>query len=191
MTGQSEVDRAIRSRVAGSRGAPDSGPGVFRRLFEEAGLFQADAEAAARGLCSGRYLSFEDAGLSQVTFGNSHRYGPGVEESIRRIAGKAPAVPPGQAVGKTERARSLIGERARRVGVVFTALEVKGLMADLPLVGDGGLDESGFVSLVDEAAAEAKADRGRPAPREADVSEADVVAMVRRRAGLDSMGSGS
>lgn len=51
---------------------------------------------------------------------------------------------------RTTRATRLIGERAEHAKVEFTALEVRGLLADLP-VTDGALDEAAFTTAVDEA----------------------------------------
>lgn len=64
---------------------------------------------------------------------------------------------------RRDRAGVLIGERATEAGVTFTALEQRGLVADLPLKEDGGvqvLDEDAFTTAVDEAAAAKKAAGG-------------------------------
>lgn len=63
-----------------------------------------------------------------------------------------------------DRATILIGERAREGKVEFTALECRGLLAQLPLDGDGALDEVAFATLVDEAATTKKA-AGVPSSR--------------------------
>lgn len=52
---------------------------------------------------------------------------------------------------RTDRAREIVAERAKEAGVEFTALEARGLIADLP-VKDGALDEDAFTITVDENA---------------------------------------
>lgn len=61
---------------------------------------------------------------------------------------------------RTNRARTLIGERARHAQVTFTPLEERGLMADLPAGEGGALDEAAFTTAVDEAAAAVAEARG-------------------------------
>lgn len=58
--------------------------------FTEVGLSEADATAAAEGLKTGEYLSFEHACLSQTLFGDSghgplgRKYRPVLDESLMR-----------------------------------------------------------------------------------------------------------
>lgn len=49
-------------------------------------------------------------------------------------------------------ARAVITAQATEAGVTFTALEERGLLADLPASEDGSLDEAAFTTTVDEAA---------------------------------------
>lgn len=56
---------------------------------------------------------------------------------------------------RADRARVLIGESAEKAGVTFTALEERGLLADLPTGEDGALDEAAFTETVTKAATEA------------------------------------
>lgn len=101
---------------------------------------------------------------------------------------------------RTDRASAIITERATEAGVTFTALEARGLSADLPLTSEGALDEDAFATTVDEAAAEKATHSGAGRPRgvtgrkpgeagDADVSESDVTDMIRRRAGLEQKGA--
>lgn len=53
---------------------------------------------------------------------------------------------------RRDRAAALIAERATEAGVSFTALECRGLLAELPLTEAGELDEAAFTTTVDEAA---------------------------------------
>jgi hypothetical protein len=96
---------------------------------------------------------------------------------------------------RRDRAGEIIAERSSEAGVTFTALESRGLVADLPVTSDGALDEAAFTTAVNEAAAEkaqhsgAGTVRGVTTRRPADgdqgeVSEADVTSMIRRRAGI-------
>lgn len=55
---------------------------------------------------------------------------------------------------RTDLARVLIGEAAAKAGVTFTALEERGLLADLPLTESGDLDEAAFTTTVETAATE-------------------------------------
>lgn len=96
------------------------------------------------------------------------------------------------------RAVELLTESANSANVTFSALEVKGLTADLPVDDKGVLDEAAFTKAVDEAAKvkaeEAGAGRvrgfGRPKTGDLDeVSESDVAAMIRRRAGTEQKGA--
>ncbi|GEP38881.1 hypothetical protein NPS01_25440 [Nocardioides psychrotolerans] len=52
---------------------------------------------------------------------------------------------------RTDRAREIVADRAKEAGVEFTALEARGLIADLP-IKDGALDEDAFTTTVDENA---------------------------------------
>jgi hypothetical protein len=56
-------------------------------------------------------------------------------------------------------ARAVIATRATEAGVTFTALEERGLLADLPTSEDGNLDEAAFTATVDEAATASKSVR--------------------------------
>lgn len=61
---------------------------------------------------------------------------------------------------RTDKARTLIATEASKESVTFTALEERGLLADLPVTEDGTLDEAAFTTAVTTAVAEAKAARG-------------------------------
>ncbi|MEV5001949.1 hypothetical protein [Nocardioides sp. LML1-1-1.1] len=51
---------------------------------------------------------------------------------------------------RTDRARELVAERAQAAGdVAFDALQVRGLIADLPVAESGDLDETAFSASVD------------------------------------------
>lgn len=54
---------------------------------------------------------------------------------------------------RADAARSIIGARATEAGVTFTALETRGLLAQLPVTESGDLDEAVFTTTVNEAAA--------------------------------------
>jgi hypothetical protein len=60
---------------------------------------------------------------------------------------------------RVTRASTIIAERAKEGDVEFTALESRGLLADLPLK-DGDLDEAAFTKAVDESAADKKTAAG-------------------------------
>lgn len=101
---------------------------------------------------------------------------------------------------RRDRAGEIIADRAGEAGVTFTALESRGLVADLPLTESGDLDETAFTTAVDEAAAEKAQHSGAGTVRgvttrragdsdQGEVSEADVTEMVRRRAGTEQKGA--
>lgn len=50
---------------------------------------------------------------------------------------------------RTDRATTLITDRAKEAGATFTPREVKGLLADITLTEAGELDEAAFITLVD------------------------------------------
>lgn len=88
---------------------------------------------------------------------------------------------------RTNRARTLIGERAREAQVTFTPLEERGLMVDLPTSEDGTLDEAAFTTAVDEATAAIAQARGAgtvsgfggtATSQTTDITEADLDAAV-------------
>lgn len=58
--------------------------------------------------------------------------------------------------GRTDRAHELVAERAKAGGVTFDALQVRGLVADLPLTESGDLDETAFSASVDNAITDLK-----------------------------------
>lgn len=60
---------------------------------------------------------------------------------------------------RKDRAADILAEKAKVAGVTFTALECKGLLAELP-VTEGNLDETTFGATVDTAVTEATAARG-------------------------------
>lgn len=60
---------------------------------------------------------------------------------------------------RKDRAAGILAEKAKTGGVTFTALECKGLLAELP-VSEGQLDETTFGATVDTAVTEAVAARG-------------------------------
>jgi hypothetical protein len=60
---------------------------------------------------------------------------------------------------RVTRATAIIAERAKEADVEFTALESRGLLAELPLK-DGDLDEAAFTTSVDESAADKKTATG-------------------------------
>lgn len=53
---------------------------------------------------------------------------------------------------RTDAARVVIETQAREAGVTFTALETRGLLADLPVTESGDLDEATYTTSVTEAA---------------------------------------
>lgn len=57
---------------------------------------------------------------------------------------------------RTDRAHELIVERAKAADVTFDALQVRGLVADLPLTESGDLDETAFSASVDTEATDLK-----------------------------------
>lgn len=54
---------------------------------------------------------------------------------------------------RVDAARTIIDARATEAGVTFTALETRGLLAQLPVAESGDLDEATFTTSVDEQAA--------------------------------------
>ena len=54
---------------------------------------------------------------------------------------------------RTDKARTIIATQAREAGITFTALEERGLLADLPLAESGELDTDAYTRAVTEAAA--------------------------------------
>lgn len=64
---------------------------------------------------------------------------------------------------RTDRARELVVERAKAASVTFDALQVRGLLADLPLTESGDLDETVFSASVDTAATAIKEAAARSA----------------------------
>lgn len=61
---------------------------------------------------------------------------------------------------RRDRATAIVAERSNEHQVTFTALEQRGLLADLPLTEAGALDEAAFTTAVNEAATAALAARG-------------------------------
>jgi hypothetical protein len=66
---------------------------------------------------------------------------------------------------RRDRATALISERATEGGIAFTALEARGLLAELPLTESGELDEAAFTTTVDTNVAEKKRTAGAGTPR--------------------------
>jgi hypothetical protein len=66
---------------------------------------------------------------------------------------------------RRDRATVLINERANESGIAFTALEARGLLAELPLTESGDLDEAAFTTAVDTNVAEKKRSAGAGTPR--------------------------
>lgn len=62
--------------------------------------------------------------------------------------------------GRTDRALTIVAERAKAAEVTFTPREVKGFVADITLTESGEFDEAAFTKLVDEDAAHVKVARG-------------------------------
>lgn len=66
---------------------------------------------------------------------------------------------------RRDRAAELITERATTGRVAFTALECRGLLAELPLTESGDFDEAAFTTTVDTQVAEKKTAGGAGKPR--------------------------
>lgn len=64
------------------------------------------------------------------------------------------------ATQRVGRAQVLITERAAEASITFDSLQVRGLLADLPVTESGDFDEAAFTTRVDEAAAEISARGG-------------------------------
>ena len=87
---------------------------------------------------------------------------------------------------RVDAARKIVSERATAADMLFTPLEERGLLAELPLK-EGELDVEAFTKVVDEAAAGRKAASGfgsvtgfggQPAGGESTLSEADIDAKI-------------
>jgi len=84
-----ELDQAIARTFGRVATAGDQ----LLSLFQEAGLTEESAVAAARGLDTGRYFSFEDAALSQTWTleGENHKRNPrATPERIAEVARRLP-----------------------------------------------------------------------------------------------------
>ena len=88
---------------------------------------------------------------------------------LQKRAGRADELEANEAQrDRHDRAASIVTEKAKAGEVTFTALESRGLLAELPVTNDGKLDEAAFGTSVDEqvnaakeAAAEAASNGGR------------------------------
>lgn len=97
---------------------------------------------------------------------------------------------------RTTRATTLISEAATEASVEFSQLEVDGLLTRIPLTEAGELDEAAFTTTVAEAAKDKAEAAGAGRPRGfgrhttvTEASQADVDAMIARRAGVEQKGA--